>query len=378
MRNVNPISISSAVETIKELKLQKEDDSIQKMIAKMSLMKQIQRKTEENKKLEKALVKLSERRQLINKALKQQKLDADKKRENVLEILQRQKDMLTKNKLNQQRHRESIKDIPDQELFEKTEMLEAHKILVDKSNQRILDRIEEIKQSRQRGAIAEQERLVREQQAAINLIRKIQSHRKHNTRENLRKKQTKKPKLVDPILSLSEYLEKAKASLTLDPEEKKQMMEWMDLEKNAAILHKTDKAIAQKIRSASSKKNQEPDFSDKDIDHILGIGGLGDLTDLLSLNSDAQISVDSSLFEDDEELDYYQEDYDYEYDQTPEMSQPQQSNVRTQVQRLPGGRVSTKVSIGLETPRPHIPRLGPRDFNNRGQRPRSFSDLMMH
>ena len=378
MRNVNPISISSAVETIKELKLQKEDDSIQKMIAKMSLMKQIQRKTEENKKLEKALVKLSERRQLINKALKQQKLDANKKRENVLEILQRQKDMLTKNKLNQQRHRESIKDIPDQELFEKTEMLEAHKILVDKSNQRILDRIEEIKQSRQRGAIAEQERLVREQQAAINLIRKIQSHRKHNNRENLRKKPTKKPKLVDPILSLSEYLEKAKASLTLDPEEKKQMMEWMDLEKNAAILHKTDKAIAQKIRSASSKKNQEPDFSDKDIDHILGIGGLGDLTDLLSLNSDAQISVDSSLFEDDEDLDYYQEDYDYEYDQTPEMSQPQQSNVRTQVQRLPGGRVSTKVSIGLETPRPHIPRLGPRDFNNRGQRPRSFSDLMMH
>ena len=206
----------------------------------------------------------------------------------------------------------------------------------------------------------------------------MQSHRKHDTRENLRNKPTKKPKLVDPILSLSKYLKKAKASLTLDPEKKKQMMEWMDLEKNAAILHKTDKAIAQKIRSASSKKNQEPDFYDKDIDHILGIGGLGDLTDLLSLNSDAHISVDSSLFEDDEELDYYQEDYDYEYDQTPEMSQPQQSNVRTQVKRLPGGRVSTKVSIGLETPRPHIPRLGPRDFNNRGQRPRSFSDLMMH
>ena len=350
------------------------------MIAKMSLMKQIQKKTRENQKLEKALVKLSEKRQLISKALKQQKVDADKKRTNVLETLQRQKDLMTKNKLNQQKHRESIKDIPEQEIFEKTEMLEAHKLLVDKSNQRILDRIEDIKQSRERGAIAEQERLVREQQAAINLIRKIQSHRKHNTRENMRRKptKTKKAKLVDPILSLSKYLEKAKASLTLDPEEKKQMMEWMDLEKNAAILHKTDKAIAQKIRSASSMKDQQPDLSDKDIDNILGIGGLGDLTDLLSLNSDAQISVDSSLFEYDEDLDYYQEDCDYENDQTPEMTQPQQSNVRTHVQRLPGGRVSTKVSIGLETPRPHIPRLGPRDFNSRGQRPRSFSDLMMH
>ena len=37
-------SIEAAVETIKELKLQREDDNIQKMIAKMSLMKQIQRK----------------------------------------------------------------------------------------------------------------------------------------------------------------------------------------------------------------------------------------------------------------------------------------------------------------------------------------------
>lgn len=377
---MNSDPISSAVETIKELKLQREDDNIQKMIAKMSLMKQIQRKTEENKKLEKALEKLSERRKLINRALNQQKIDADKKRKNVLDTLQRQKEIMTKNKLNQQKHRESIKNIPEQEIFEKTEMLEAHKLLVDKSNQRILDRIEEIKLSRQRGALAEQERLVREQQAAIDLIRKIQSQRKHNMRENLRRRPTKKvPKEVDPILSLSQYLEKAKASLTLDPEEKKQMMEWMDLEKNAAILHKTDKAIAQKIRSASIKSDQQPDISEKDIDDILGIGGLGDLSDLLSLNSDTQISIDSSLIEDDYEFDDYQDEY-YEYDQTQEMSQPQQSNVRTRVQRLPGGRVSTKVSIGLETPRPHIQRLGPRDFNirDRGQRPRSFSDLMMN
>ena len=221
---------------------------------------------------------------------------------------------------------------------------------------------------------------MREQQAAIDLIRKIQSHRKQSLRENFRKRPTKKvvKEVENPIISLSKYLEKAKASLTLDPEEKKQMMEWMDLEKNAAILHKTDKAIAQKIRTASAKNDQQTDISEKDIDNLLGIGGLGDLSDLLSLQSDAQISVDSSLFEDDD--DDYEDDYDYyEYDdQTPEMTQPQKTNVMTNVQRLPGGRVSTKVSIGLATQRPHIQRLGPQDFNIRGQKPRSFSDLMMH
>ena len=33
-----------------------------------------------------------------------------------------------------------------------------------------------------------------------------------------------------------------------------QVMEWMDLERNAAILEKTDKAIAQKLRAAPGGK----------------------------------------------------------------------------------------------------------------------------
>jgi hypothetical protein len=46
-------------------------------------------------------------------------------------------------------------------------MLDAHMKLVDRSNERILARIEEIKLQRQREAIAEQERLLLEQQTAI-------------------------------------------------------------------------------------------------------------------------------------------------------------------------------------------------------------------
>ena len=56
---------------------------------------------------------------------------------------------------------------------QKVERLEAHKLLVDKSNDRILTRIEEIKLKRQREAIAEQEKLVQEQQSAINALRNI-------------------------------------------------------------------------------------------------------------------------------------------------------------------------------------------------------------
>ena len=41
-----------------------------------------------------------------------------------------------------------------------------------------------------------------------------------------------------------------------------QVMEWMDLERNAAILEKTDKAIAQKLRATSGGKvNVQTDLS---------------------------------------------------------------------------------------------------------------------
>jgi hypothetical protein len=76
-----------------------------------------------------------------------------------------------KNLLN--RNPEDKKDLltlQQTEIQGKTEMLEAHMRLVDRSNERILARIEEIKLQRQREAIAEQERLLIEQQAAISSL----------------------------------------------------------------------------------------------------------------------------------------------------------------------------------------------------------------
>ena len=375
--SVTQITEESSAETLRELILQKEEDKVEKVIAQMSLMKQIQKKEAENKKLEKALEKLNERKKLIHEALRRQKASADIKRKNALDRIEKQARLLKERNRQFKSKVESQENLPEEsELFKKADMLEAHKLLVDKSNQRILQRIEEIKLSRQQEAIVEQERLVREQQMAINLLRQMQSTRNNKQRVKLRNR--KKPKVIDSVMSLAKQLQKARSTVELDPEDKKQVMEWMDLEKNAAILHKTDKAIANKLRSASVQSKE--DKSDQEINELLGLVDMDDLSDILNTEDTSSPNIDSSIYYDDYD-DYDEDDYSdyYDYDDYDDLlsdsvqTTSPSSNVRTMIERLPGGRVHTKVSIGLATPRPHIQRIGPQSH-----RPRSFSDLMMH
>ena len=375
--SVTQITKESSAETLRELILQKEEDKVEKVIAQMSLMKQIQKKEAENKKLEKALEKLNERKKLIHEALRRQKASADIKRKNALDRIEKQARLLKERNRQFKSKVESQENLPEEsELFKKADMLEAHKLLVDKSNQRILQRIEEIKLSRQQEAIVEQERLVREQQMAINLLRQMQSTRNNKQRVKLRNR--KKPKVMDSVMSLAKQLQKARSTVELDPEDKKQVMEWMDLEKNAAILHKTDKAIANKLRSASVQSKE--DKSDQEINELLGLVDMDDLSDILNTEDTSSPNIDSSIYYDDYD-DYDEDDYSdyYDYDDYDDLlsdsvqTTSPSSNVRTMIERLPGGRVHTKVSIGLATPGPHIQRIGPQSH-----RPRSFSDLMMH
>ena len=375
--SMTQITKESSAETLRELILQKEEDKVQKVIAQMSLMKQIQKKEAENKKLEKALEKLNERKKLIHEALRRQKASADIKRKNALDRIEKQARLLKERNRQFKSKVESQENLPEEsELFKKADMLEAHKLLVDKSNQRILQRIEQIKLSRQQEAIVEQERLVREQQMAINLLRQMQSTRKDKQRVKLRNR--KKPKVIDSVMSLAKQLQKARSTVELDPEDKKQVMEWMDLEKNAAILHKTDKAIANKLRSASVQSKE--DKSDQEINELLGLVDMDNLSDILNIEDTSSPNIDSSIyyddyddFDEDDYSDYYDyDDYDDLLSDSVQTTSPS-SNVRTMIERLPGGRVHTKVSIGLATPRPHIQRIGPQSH-----RPRSFSDLMMH
>ena len=223
--------------------------------------------------------------------------------------------------------------VEEEEMFDKADMLEAHKLLVEKSNKRIMEKIEEIKQMKERETLVEQERLVREQQLALSLLKEIQKQPLRRRPEQRRKR----PKLVEDNLTVLQRL--LKRSQRLESVDRKQVEQWVDLEKNAAILHKTDKAIASKLRLV--ERFHEDDSSDY-ADYY---------DDLLELGDNIQEVI------------------------VPHPTQQKQSesssNVRTEIRRFPGGQVSTKVSMGQ-------PNISPASFSSPGEVSRftSFSDLM--
>lgn len=351
---------------------------MKKVIAQMTLMKQIQSKRKENEKLGLALKKLVERRRIIQAALKTQKAAAEKKRGESLRELERQKKLMesrerwiskirkeeeSRERAQQKQQRKSGTQLSrEKEMFGKADMLEAHRLLVDRSNQRILERIEEIKLAREKEAVVEQEILLKEQQLAIKLLRQMQLQRDYRLQlEAVEEKAETTP-------SVQQRLKKIKASILLRPEDKKQVMSWMDLEKNSAILHKTDKAIAEKLRQ------EKPDYYEEDyvyeygdsyeyeeeIDDLLG---LTDMENIINSDFYSMLDVEASSSVLDLNLN----------DQT-RRSPASEAKVRTEVNRFPSGRVSSSVSIGLETPRPRMERINP---SSDRRRPQSFSSLMM-
>ena len=61
--------------------------------------------------------------------------------------------------------------------FGKLQLLEAHKSLVDQSNERILAKIEELKMEREREEIAEQEQFLEEQNQALAALKQLKNQR---------------------------------------------------------------------------------------------------------------------------------------------------------------------------------------------------------
>ena len=191
----------STEETVKELTLQKEDTTMKKVMAQMMLMKKIQKKKEENKQLELALRKLAERRKLINAALKKQKQIAAEKRFEAQREIQRQKQLMKEREeliieLKAQEDKQVIQSEIQESKKEnnrkllilnklrkqnpqlgKLQLLEAHKSLVDQSNDRILAKIEELKLEREKTALSEQEKLIEEQNEAIAVLQKLKNNR---------------------------------------------------------------------------------------------------------------------------------------------------------------------------------------------------------
>jgi len=358
----------SAEETMKELSLEKEDTTMKKIIAQMMLMKQIQKKKEESDKLETALQKLAKRRKLINSALRKQKEVASEKRRLAQLEIERQKEIMEekqrviqsiiqRNEEEKERRVEKEKDekrklnlqvksqnLKKEKIVEQTGLLAAHMKLVDRSNERILARIEELKLERQKEMIAEQERVLSEQQAAISALRELKKTRRQKQKQRQRLRDNQK-NTVKAEVSLSAQLKKQpNALLSLSSGERKKVMEWLDLERNAAILQKTDQKIAEKLRLKAAAETiggngelspalkiknaaqillaEDDDLTDAEIDNILGLGGVDSglsVSDILGIDDQTlleQLDDDELLFDDyDEYEDDYQEIfYDYEYE----------------------------------------------------------------
>ena len=65
--------------------------------------------------------------------------------------------------------------------------------------------------------------------------------------------------------TLAQKLSTTKKSplLKFEKGEKKQVLEWLDLERNAVILEKTDKAIAEKLRAKNAAISLSKTFKDE-------------------------------------------------------------------------------------------------------------------
>merc|ERR1719234_1026406 len=125
------------------------------------------------------------REELIFQLKQEAELEELEQREELLQQLRRREEERRKKKKQKQKKLQQLRtgDGGNSQILGKISLLEGHKQLVDQSNERILARIEEMKLSRQREAIMEQERLLAEQQAAIGLLQRRKKQRK---KQNLR------------------------------------------------------------------------------------------------------------------------------------------------------------------------------------------------
>jgi len=367
-------------------------------------LKREQEKMEEERGEEEELEEEQRRNELIFQLKQEAESEELNQRKQLLEQLRK------KQKEQKRKKQGQLRVQGGGEFLAKASLLEGHRQLVDQSNERILARIEEMKLERQREAVMEQERLLDEQQAAIGLLQQRKRLRKQQQGLRLRPrppprkassstsstsstttalsaalKKLRKPSLaakvkeapfpsslhtpnpftIDSTPSTMVHqaaaklrLSQAAPLLNLNKEERRQVMEWMDLERNAAILEKTDKAIAAKVRgggqatlgrlttdqrvtSAAQVLLEAGDsISDSEIDDLLGLGGVDDglseeeilgttdilfpdgELDILNLDEDDLLFEDYEYGDDEDYGDYDYDDYeeiiyDYEYEEEP-------------------------------------------------------------
>ncbi len=336
-RNVveKEIKRQSIIETVKEIKLKKEDTKM-KAIETQIMMKRLQESQGKCKKnewacrneeillgtsnslevdvLEHALAMIRARRKLIQKAIRQQRLVTAERHELAAKALARQKQLeqerlrLAEELHVEERQKQAAAEVSRQRTLsaalrtqsatlEKVKTLVAHNNLAQESNKRVTQKLQNLSLKRAREAQRLREVLAKQQLAELTASLDFEA-----------KKKTKIKKR--PLLRTSSPL------MRLTNAELSQLLTWLDMERNAQILAANDKKITAKnmankaaqslIRNAAlTALGQDADLTDTEVDDLLGLAELG--------------AADDSL----DGLDYYADDYpvdleeilvDYEYE----------------------------------------------------------------
>ena len=173
--------------------------------------------------------------------------------------------------------------------IKKKKAQDAHKNLFAASNQRVITRLEDMKNRRQKIAELKKKRVVQQQLSKVNAVRLLQQKKL----SNLRKGQQNQSPSIASTAALLRATQTSSALTKLSPNEKLQMLSWLDLERNSEILASTDRKIKEKMKAklTSDKLVRQAarqivddyddyydDLTDEEIDEILLTIAGGDAT----------------------------------------------------------------------------------------------------
>ena len=129
--------------------------------------------------------------------------------------------------------------------IKKKKAQDAHKNLFAASNQRVITRLEDMKNRRQKIAELKKKRVVQQQLSKVNAVRLLQQKKL----SNLRKGQQNQSPSIASTAALLRATQTSSALTKLSPNEKLQMLSWLDLERNSEILASTDRKIKEKMKA---------------------------------------------------------------------------------------------------------------------------------
>ena len=133
----------------------------------------------------------------------------------------------------------------------------AHKTLADDSNARVRARVEEIKSQKLQEQEKKKEAAAQKQLATLNAIKILQKKKLLKLKKKLG--QNVSPETATKLAALTSSTSSTSTSssplLRLSETEKTQLLQWLDLQRNSDILQKTDRKMAEKLKTKKTSQS---------------------------------------------------------------------------------------------------------------------------